>query len=84
MLWNPFSKVTGKRSTILFKKTFQKCSFLESNTNNDANQETQIVFSGIIDREDNNYSEKIQESNTKLESYCKSNGFVFYKQVEIG
>ena len=43
----------------------------------DVNQEIQIAFSGIINREDSNFAEKIEERNTKLESCCKSKGFVF-------
>ena len=30
------------------------------------NQEIQIALSGIINREDNNFAEKIEERNTKL------------------
>ena len=70
-------KFAGKKSTMLFKKTFQKWTFWESNTNNDVNQEIQIAFSGIADREDNNFAENIEECNTKVESYCKSKGFIF-------
>ena len=50
----------------------------------DVNQEIQVAFFGIINREDNNFAEKIEKHNTKLESYCKSKGFIFYKQLEIG
>ena len=50
----------------------------------DVNQEIKVAFSGIINREDNNFAEKIKDRNTKLESYCKSKRFRFYKQLEIG
>ena len=50
----------------------------------DVNQKIQVAFFGIINREDNNFAEKIEKHNTKLESYCKSKGFIFYKQLEIG
>ena len=50
----------------------------------DVNQEIQVAFFGIINREDNNFAEKIEKHNNKLESYCKSKGFIFYKQLEIG
>ena len=33
----------------------------------DFNQEIQIAFSGIVNREDNNFAENIEERNTKLE-----------------
>ena len=32
-----------------------------------------------MNREDNNFAEKIEERNTKLESYCKSKS---YKQLD--
>ena len=46
-------------------------------------QEIQIAFSGIINPVDNNFAEKIDERNTKLESYCKSKGFVFIKNLKL-
>ena len=41
------------------------------------NQEIQVAFSDITNREDNNFAEKIEECNTRLESYRKSKGFAF-------
>ena len=49
----------------------------------DVNQEIQVAFSGIINREDNNFTEKIEERNTKLESYCRSKGFVFISNSKL-
>ena len=43
----------------------------------DVNQEIQVAFYGIINREDYNFVEKIEKRNTKLESYCKSKVFFF-------
>ena len=40
-------------------------------------------YSGIINREDNNFAEKIKDRNTKLESYCKSKGFVFINNSKL-
>ena len=49
----------------------------------DVNQEIKVAFSGIINREDNNFAEKIKDRNTKLESYCKSKGFVFINNSKL-
>ena len=49
----------------------------------DVNQEIQVAFSGTINREDNNFAEKIEERNTKLESYSKSKGFVFVNNSKL-
>ena len=37
----------------------------------------------LSNREDNNFAEKIQECNTKLESCCKSRVFVFINNSEL-
>ena len=47
------------------------------------NQEIQIAFSGIFNREDNDFAEKIEKRNNKLESYCKSKGFVFMNNSKL-
>ena len=49
----------------------------------DVNQEIQVPFSGVVNREDNNFAEKIEERNTKLESYCKSKGSVFINNSKL-
>ena len=46
------------------------------------NQEIEVAFSCIINREDNNFAEKIKHRNTKPESYCKSKGFVFINNLK--
>ena len=46
------------------------------------NQEIEVAFSCIINREDNNFAEKIKNRNTKLESHCKSKGFVFINNLK--
>ena len=56
---------------------------IESIREIDFNQEIQIAFSGIINPVDNNFAEKIEERNTKLESYCKSKDFVFIKNLKL-
>ena len=56
---------------------------IESIRETDFNQEIQIAFSGIINPVDNNFAEKIEERNTKLESYCKSKDFVFIKNLKL-
>ena len=49
----------------------------------DVNQEIQVAFSGSFNREDNNFAEKIEERNTKLEGYCKSKGFAFINNSKL-
>ena len=49
----------------------------------DVNQEIKVAFSCIINREDNKFAEKIKDRNTKLESYCKSKGFVFVNNLKL-
>ena len=47
------------------------------------NQEIQVVFSGIFNRKDNNFAEKIKDRNNKLESYCQSEDFVFISNSKL-
>ena len=47
------------------------------------NQEIQVAFSGIINRIDNNFAEKIKDRNNKLESYCQSEDFVFISNSKL-
>ena len=35
----------------------------------DCSENTQVLFSGIINREDRNHSDKISEINTRMASY---------------
>ena len=49
----------------------------------DVNQEIEVVFSGIINREDNNFAEKFKDRNIKLESYCKSKGFDYINNSKL-
>ena len=49
----------------------------------DVNQEIKVAFFGIINREDNNFAEKIKDRNTKLESYCKSKSFAFINNSKL-
>ena len=64
-------------NTIKVKKVVQSIRKI------DVNQEIQIAFSGINNQEGNNFAEKIEECNTKRESYCKSEGFVFINNSKL-
>ena len=47
------------------------------------NQEIQVAFSDIINREDNNFAEKIEECN-QTRKLLQVKRFCFYKPLEIG
>ena len=49
----------------------------------DVKQEIKVAFSGFAIPEDNNFVEKMKDRNTKLESYCKSKGFVFINNSKL-
>ena len=48
------------------------------------NQEIQVAFSGIINRIDNNFAEKIKDRNNKTRKLLPVKRFCFHKQLEIG
>ena len=43
----------------------------------DCSEYMQVSLSGIINREDDNYSDKISEINTRMASYSKVQGLIF-------
>ena len=67
----PNDMITVKRVIKVVKSIFEI----------DVNQEIQIAFSGIINREENNFTEKIEDR--QLENYCKSKDFVFISNSNL-
>ena len=43
----------------------------------DSSENTQVLLSGIMNREDGNYNNKISETNTRMASYRKCQEFIF-------
>ena len=43
----------------------------------DCSQNSQVLFSGIINQADGNYNEKISEINTRMASYSEGQGVIF-------
>ena len=49
----------------------------------DSEKETEITFSGLIQREDHGFRDQIEETNVKLKRYCESKGFRFVENSNI-
>ena len=49
----------------------------------DSEKETEIVFSGLIQREDHEFRDQIEEINGKLKRYCESKGYRFVENSNI-
>ena len=49
----------------------------------DCSENTQVLLSGIINREDGNYIDKISEINTKMASYGEGQGRIFINNNNI-
>ena len=49
----------------------------------DCSGNTQLLFSGIINREDWNYNDKISEINTRMASYSESQKLIFINNNDI-
>ena len=49
----------------------------------DTEKETEIIFSGLIQREDHDFRDQIEEINGKLKRYCESKGYRFIKNSNI-
>ena len=49
----------------------------------DSEKETEIIFSGLIQRDDHDFRDQIEEVNGKLERYCESKGYRFVKNSNI-
>ena len=49
-------------------------------------RETEIIFSGLIQREDHDFRDQLEEINVKLKRYCESKGyrFVEYSNIDGG
>ena len=43
----------------------------------DCSENTQVLLSGIINREDGNYNDKISEKNTRMTSYSEGQRLIF-------
>ena len=43
----------------------------------DSEKETEIVFSGLIQREGHDFRDQIEEINGELKGYCESKGYRF-------
>ena len=46
-------------------------------------ENTQVLFSGIISREDGNYNDKISEINKRMASYSEGQGLIFINNTNI-
>ena len=53
------------------------------NSIRDCSENTQVLLSGIINREDGNYIDKISEINTKMASYREGQGRIFINNNNI-
>ena len=49
----------------------------------DSEKETEIKFSGLIQREDHDFRDQIEEINVKLKRYCESKGYRFVENSNI-
>ena len=49
----------------------------------DSEKETEIIFSGLIQREDHDFRDQIEEINVKLKGYCESKGYRFVENSNI-
>ena len=49
----------------------------------DSEKETEIIFSGLIQRDDHDFRDQIEEVNGKLERYCESKGYRFVENSNI-
>ena len=49
----------------------------------DSEKETEIIFSGLIQREDHDFRDQIEEINVKLKTYCESKDFRFVENSNI-
>ena len=49
----------------------------------DSEKETEITFSGLIQREDHGFRDQIEETNVKLKRYCESKGFRFVENSNV-
>ena len=49
----------------------------------DSSENTQVLLSGIINREDWNYNDKISEINTGMASYSEGQGLIFINNNNI-
>ena len=43
----------------------------------DSEKETEIIFSGLIQREDQDFRDQIEQFNDKLKRYCESKSYRF-------
>ena len=49
----------------------------------DSEKETEIMFSGLSQREDHDFRNQIEEIKEKLKRYCKSKGYRFVENSNI-
>ena len=49
----------------------------------DSKKEIEIIFSGLIQREDHDFRGQIEEINSKLKRYCESKGYRFVENSNI-
>ena len=49
----------------------------------DSEKETEIIFSGLIQREDHDFHDQIEEINSKLKRCCDSKGYRFVENSNI-
>ena len=49
----------------------------------DSEKESEIIFSGLIQREDHDFRYQIEQINVKLKTYCESKGFRFIENSNI-
>ena len=49
----------------------------------DSEKETEIIFSGLIQRDDHDFRDQIEEINGKLKRYCESKGYRFVENSNI-
>ena len=49
----------------------------------DCSENTQVLLSGIINLEEGNYNDKISEIDTRMASYCESQGLIFLNDNNI-
>ena len=49
----------------------------------DSEKETDIIFSGLIQREDHDFCDQIEKINGKLKRYCESKDYRFVENSNI-
>ena len=49
----------------------------------DSDKETEIIFCGLIQREDHDFRDQIEETNSKLKRYCESMGYRIVENSNI-